>query len=74
MKVSSLSQLTFLVKCRLSNPHLDSLAGIMNAAKGGPSPSKPKRRKEEEDSDEESGTEEEADDTSDTNTDTEAED
>lgn len=60
----------------ISEPDEDSLAGIMNAAKGGPPPSKPKRRKEEEeeDSDEESGTEEEADDTSDTNTDTEAED
>ena len=57
-----------------TNMDIDSLAGIMNAAKGGPPPSKPKRRKEEEDdSDEESGTEEEADDTSDTNTDTEPE-
>jgi len=53
----------------------DSIAGIMNAAKGG-APPKPKKRKEseEEDSDEESGTEEEEEDTSDTNTDTEAED
>lgn len=65
----------------------DSIAGIMNAAKGGAPPPKEKtaagkKRREaavendddEEDSDEESGTDEEVDDTSDTNTDTEAED
>ncbi|KAK3944286.1 hypothetical protein QBC46DRAFT_374902 [Diplogelasinospora grovesii] len=57
----------------ISEPEEDSIAGIMNAAKGGAPPTKPKRRKEEEESDDESGTEEEEDDTSDTNTDTEPE-
>lgn len=57
---------------------LDSIAGIMNAAKGGAPPKrrkqvKPKVEDDEEDSDEESGTEEEQDDTSATNTDTEPE-
>ncbi len=52
----------------------DSIAGIMNAAKGGAPPKPKKKVQDDEDSDEESGTEEEADDTSDTNTDTEAED
>lgn len=63
-----------------SDPEEDSIAGIMNAAKGG-APPKPKKRKEvapkkveSEESDEESGTDESEDDTSDTNTDTEAED
>lgn len=54
----------------------DSIAGIMNAAKGG-APPKPKKRKqpeEVEESDDESGTDESEDDTSDTNTDTEPED
>ncbi|KAK1832299.1 hypothetical protein QBC39DRAFT_349170 [Podospora conica] len=67
----------------ISEPEEDSIAGIMNAAKGGAPPkdkaaSSSKKRKDEadedEDSDEESGTDEEVDDTSDTNTDTEAED
>jgi translocation protein SEC63 len=56
---------------------LDSIAGIMNAAKGGAPPKRRKQVKskpEEDDSDEESGTEEEQDDTSATNTDTEPED
>lgn len=61
----------------ISEPEEDSIAGIMNSAKGG-APPKAKKRKEEkvsdEDSDEESGTEEEVDDTSDTNTDTDGED
>jgi translocation protein SEC63 len=53
----------------------DSIAGIMNAAKGNAPPPRKRRKEEEdeEDSDEESGTDEEADDTSDTNTDTEDE-
>jgi len=61
-----------------ANKPTDSLAGIMNAAKGGAPP--PRRKKtektaeKEDESDDESGTEEEADDTSDTNTDTEPED
>lgn len=54
----------------------DSIAGIMNAAKGN-APPPPKRRKpaaaDEEDSDEESGTDEEEAETSATNTDTEPE-
>ncbi|KAK0753050.1 Sec63 Brl domain-containing protein [Schizothecium vesticola] len=72
----------------ISEPEEDSIAGIMNAAKGGAPPKEGKKaaagaggkkRKDEvddddEDSDEESGTDEEVDDTSDTNTDTEAED
>ncbi|KAK0711595.1 Sec63 Brl domain-containing protein [Lasiosphaeris hirsuta] len=61
----------------ISEPEEDSIAGIMNAAKGGAPPTKvvkKRKEKDEEDSDEESGTEEEEDDTSDTNTDTEAED
>ncbi|KAK4138220.1 hypothetical protein BT67DRAFT_437561 [Trichocladium antarcticum] len=62
----------------ISEPEEDSIAGIMNAAKGG-APPQPKRRKlpakkeSDEESDEESGTEEEEDDTSATNTDTEPE-
>ncbi|KAJ9152075.1 Translocation protein sec63 [Pleurostoma richardsiae] len=59
----------------ISEPEEDSLAGIMNAAKGVPPPRPRKKKVEEDDSEEdESGTEEEADDTSDTNTDTEPED
>ncbi|KAK1750693.1 hypothetical protein QBC47DRAFT_331337 [Echria macrotheca] len=57
----------------ISEPDEDSIAGIMNAAKGG-APPKPKKRKEQSESDDESGTEESEDDTSDTNTDTEVED
>ncbi|TLS30936.1 hypothetical protein PpBr36_03704 [Pyricularia pennisetigena] len=58
----------------ISEPDEDSIAGIMNAAKGGaPPPRKKKQVVEEDESDDESGTEEEADDTSDTNTDTEDE-
>ncbi|OIW32990.1 translocation protein sec63 [Coniochaeta ligniaria NRRL 30616] len=58
----------------ISEPDEDSLAGIMNAAKGGPPPKKKRAADEEEDSEEEeSGTEEEVEDTSDTNTDTEPE-
>ncbi|KAK4216679.1 hypothetical protein QBC37DRAFT_84249 [Rhypophila decipiens] len=60
----------------ISEPEEDSIAGIMNAAKGGapPAPKPAKKKVESEDeSDEESGTEEEADTTSDTNTDTEDE-
>ncbi|CAJ2510222.1 Uu.00g061220.m01.CDS01 [Anthostomella pinea] len=58
----------------ISEPEEDSLAGQMNALKGGSVPTtKPKKRKEESDSDEESGTDEEESDTSDTNTDTEDE-
>ena len=56
-----------------SNPHVpDSIAGIMNAAKGGAPPPRKKKVVEEE-SDDESGTEEEADSQSDTDTDTEPE-
>jgi len=52
---------------------VDSIAGIMHAAKGG-QPKKRKPAKEDDsDSDEESGTDEEEDDTSATNTDTEPE-
>lgn len=58
---------------RVDECRTDSIAGIMNAAKGGPAP-KTRRKKVEEDSDDESGTDEEEDDTSATNTDTEAED
>lgn len=61
----------------ISEPDEDSLAGQMNALKGGGSvagTTKSKRRVAESDSsDEESGTEEEEDDTSETNTDTEDE-
>lgn len=57
----------------LANAFIDSIAGIMNAAKGG-APPKKRRVAEEDDSEDESGTEEEDDDTSETNTDTEAED
>ncbi|KUI56945.1 Translocation protein sec63 [Cytospora mali] len=57
----------------ISEPDEDSLAGMMNAAKGGVPPPRKKKPADEE-SDEESGTEEEEEDTSDTNTDTEAED
>ncbi|KAK0623286.1 Sec63 Brl domain-containing protein [Immersiella caudata] len=64
----------------ISEPEEDSIAGIMNAAKGG-APPNPKKRKEvkreeedeDDDSDEESGTDESEDDTSDTDTDTEDE-
>lgn len=52
----------------------DSIAGIMNAAKGGAPPPPKKKKPAEEESDEESGTEEEEEDTSATNTDTEPED
>lgn len=51
---------------------LDSIAGIMNAAKG--APVKKAARIHASDDDDESDTEEEADDTSDTNTDTDEED
>ncbi|KAL8388636.1 hypothetical protein RB595_009117 [Gaeumannomyces hyphopodioides] len=58
----------------ISEPGEDSIAGIMNAAKGNaPPPRKRKKDDSDDDSDEESGTEEEAEDTSDTNTDTEDE-
>ncbi|CAK7268373.1 secretory subunit [Sporothrix epigloea] len=56
----------------ISEPDEDSIAGIMNAAKG--APVKKAARSHESDDDDESDTEEEADDTSDTNTDTEEED
>jgi translocation protein SEC63 len=52
--------------------NIDSIAGIMNAAKGAPV-KKAKYESDDED-DDESGTDEEADDTSDTNTDTDEED
>ncbi|KAI0128742.1 Sec63 Brl domain-containing protein [Xylariales sp. AK1849] len=55
----------------ISEPDEDSLAGQMNALKGG-APPKPKKRRDTSD-EEESGTEEEEDDTSATNTDTEDE-
>lgn len=56
----------------ISDPEEDSIAGIMNAAKG--APTKQRVIKDEEDEDEESGTDDdEDDDTSDTNTDTEPE-
>lgn len=55
----------------ISEPEPDSLAGQMNALKGGPV-AKPKKAIEE-DSDEESGTDEDESDTSATNTDTEDE-
>ncbi|ERS97247.1 translocation protein SEC63 [Sporothrix schenckii 1099-18] len=55
----------------ISEPEEDSIAGIMNAAKGAPVK---KAKYESDDDDDESGTEEEADDTSDTNTDTDEED
>ncbi|KAK7924548.1 hypothetical protein PG985_006602 [Apiospora marii] len=53
----------------------DSLAGQMNALKGGSAPgtTKPKKRVDDSSEEEESGTEEEVDDTSETNTDTEDE-
>ncbi|KAI6092590.1 Sec63 Brl domain-containing protein [Hypoxylon rubiginosum] len=60
------------VEDEISEPEEDSLAGQMNALKGGPTP-KPKRRKDDDSEDEESGTEEEEDSTSETNTDTEPE-
>jgi translocation protein SEC63 len=69
-------------RCHSSRPEdnaltftLDSIAGQMNALKGGSAPgtTKPKRKPKEEESDDESGTEEEEDDTSETNTDTEDE-
>lgn len=57
---------------KLTTTTTDSIAGIMNAAKG--APTKQRVVKDEEDSDEESGTDDdEDDDTSDTNTDTEPE-
>ncbi|KAK4115036.1 hypothetical protein N656DRAFT_776094 [Canariomyces notabilis] len=65
------------VEDEISEPEEDSLAGIMNAAKGGAPPQpkkrKPQKEEEEEESDEESGTDDEDDDTSATNTDTEPE-
>lgn len=66
---------TMAAEDEISEPDEDSLAGQMNALKGGSVAStKPKRRKDDDDSDEdESGTEEEEDDTSETNTDTEPE-
>ncbi|PSR94224.1 translocation protein sec63 [Coniella lustricola] len=60
----------------ISEPDEDSIAGIMNAAKGN-APPPPKRKQaaaKNDDSEEESGTEEEEDDTSATNTDTDGED
>jgi translocation protein SEC63 len=64
-----------VVPSQTTDQRPDSLAGIMNAAKGVPPPRPRKKKVEEDDSEEdESGTEEEADDTSDTNTDTEPED
>ncbi|OTB08012.1 hypothetical protein M426DRAFT_317516 [Hypoxylon sp. CI-4A] len=59
----------------ISEPDEDSLAGQMNALKGGSAPgtTKPKRRKDDDSEDDESGTEEETEDTSATNTDTEPE-
>ncbi|KAI1502672.1 protein translocation complex component [Biscogniauxia marginata] len=58
----------------ISEPEEDSIAGQMNALKGGSIPDATKSRKrQEEESDDESGTEEEEDDTSETNTDTEDE-
>ncbi|KAK7969851.1 Sec63 Brl domain-containing protein [Apiospora saccharicola] len=58
-----------------ANQNLDSLAGQMNALKGGspPGTTKPKKRVDDSSEEEESGTEEEVDDTSETNTDTEDE-
>ncbi|OAA58610.1 protein translocation complex component [Niveomyces insectorum RCEF 264] len=56
----------------ISEPEEDSLAGIMNAAKGAPV-QKSKKAASDEESEDESGTEEENDDTSETNTDTEPE-
>ncbi|KAI1375003.1 Sec63 Brl domain-containing protein [Hypoxylon crocopeplum] len=67
---------TMAAEDEISEPEEDSLAGQMNALKGGSATSttKTKKRKDDEDSyDEESGTEEEEDDTSETNTDTEPE-
>ncbi|OTA95831.1 hypothetical protein M434DRAFT_393477 [Hypoxylon sp. CO27-5] len=66
---------TMAAEDEISEPDEDSLAGQMNALKGGSVAStKPKRRKDDDDSEEdESGTEEEDDDTSETNTDTEPE-
>ncbi|CAK7215614.1 secretory subunit [Sporothrix bragantina] len=57
----------------ISEPDEDSIAGIMNAAKGAPVKKAP-RAQDSDDDDDESNTEEEADDTSDTNTDTDEED
>lgn len=58
-----------------ANNNPDSLAGQMNALKGGSAPgtTKPKKRVDDSSEEEESGTEEEVDDTSETNTDTEDE-
>ncbi|CAN8097387.1 unnamed protein product [Discula destructiva] len=59
----------------ISEPDEESIAGLMNAARGqAPPPTKRKPAAEEDSSDEESGTDEEEADTSDTNTDTEDED
>ncbi len=58
---------------RVTNLVPDSLAGIMNAAKGDATATRRKRSAQTEESDDESGTEEEAESTSDTNTDTEPE-
>lgn len=55
------------------NKTTDSIAGIMNAAKGGAPPPPRRKKAAESDSDDESGTEEEVEETSDTNTDTEPE-
>ncbi|KAI2630767.1 Sec63 Brl domain-containing protein [Hypoxylon sp. NC1633] len=59
----------------ISEPEEDSLAGQMNALKGGSvaGTTKPKKQKDDDSDDDESGTEEEEDDTSATNTDTEPE-
>ncbi|KAI1267398.1 Sec63 Brl domain-containing protein [Xylariaceae sp. FL1019] len=58
----------------ISEPEEDSLAGQVNAMRGGPvAPPKEKKAEDEESSEEESGTEEEESDTSATNTDTEDE-
>lgn len=57
----------------ISEPDEDSLAGQMQALKGGAPPPRKKKAKDEETSDEESNTDEDVDDTSDTDTDTDEE-
>jgi translocation protein SEC63 len=74
---------TFTSEDQVTNSVLDSIAGIMHAAKGGAPPKKKKKQQkeeeeeeessEEESSDEDSSDEDSSDDTSDTNTDTEDE-
>ncbi|CAK7204633.1 secretory subunit [Sporothrix eucalyptigena] len=59
----------------ISEPDEDSIAGIMNAAKGAPvKKSAARHESDDDDDDDESATDEEGDDTSDTNTDTDEED